>query len=761
VGVASATCLTGFDLRANTPVLVPLVGAATAQSLVDATGQNRVRLRDGLVASQAPGLVLASLAQLDFSTHQRRQYGYADTLGRTLTFSGTQNGRWAGGRTGRVGDLAYAIQGNVLTGPCVVDAAVVAVETTPGDLPTKLMAAMEAARAAGGDGRCSCSPDTADGCGCPVAVGGGVKSSHIAYLMVARAGDTEGCVGLYRPIGTPQAVAVGDLNGDGRPDLVLPTLSSTMLVMPNLAPTGAAAPAFAPPAVVNLPASSRAALIADFTGDGVNDVLLSSQGRVTVLPGRNDPALLRFGTRVETILPSQPLQFSTGDFNGDGLADVAYVPSNGQPAVLRGVGGGAFAPPVPLTGPDGLVPSSVLAGEFTGDGRADAAVVYGSSGVVCVFSNNGDGTFTREPNVTLGGAASGAAAGDFDGDGLTDLATSRSSPGTVRVSLRRAGGFVTQSVAVPGAPTRLFAGDVTGDGRVDVAALLGTAVRVLVNGDGGVFSLGQSVTLPTGFGSFLDVVGGNLSGDGTADLATFGSSLIVTLPAPRGTLVTPGGCANGDYFLNFNVAFTQAGDPDPVLTLRQRFDAARSALVGRPDAVASTAMLDRACVVAGVPTPITLRVVPSDHLGTPLTGPMTVTVTRADGPAVPTEVGDAVRAPVGSFVIPLTVGGPGVFAAGEVLFTVTVSDGGRPVVLMPPPRVRVAPGADVDGDGQTTPDDMADFIAAFFAHPGGTPPPPPPLPPSPPGPNIDFNASGRVDPDDLADFIAAFFAPCG
>ncbi len=173
IAVGSATCLTNFDLRAGTPVLIPGVGAAAAQSAVDSTGSNRTLIRDLLASGAQTQDILAALSTFDPS-HQSRQYGIVTALGDPATFTGLGAGAWAGGATGVIagagiggGDLYYAIQGNVLTGPSVVAAAVVAVESTPGDLAAKLMAGMEAARAQGGDGRCSCASGNPTGCGDP------------------------------------------------------------------------------------------------------------------------------------------------------------------------------------------------------------------------------------------------------------------------------------------------------------------------------------------------------------------------------------------------------------------------------------------------------------------------------------------------------------------------------------------------------------------------------------------------------------------
>jgi hypothetical protein len=190
VAVGSATCLSSFDLLAGLPVMLVDVGGAAAQSRVDSGGTNRqrIRLHMGLLGTH-PLQILRELERFDGS-HQSRQYGIVDTDGRVATFTGSEAGPFAGGLVGRMGPLHYAIQGNVITGLPVLLEAERALRETPGDLPEKLMAAMEAARAMGGDGRCSCNPNDPPGCGSPPPEF--EKSAHIAFMIDARSGDTDG-----------------------------------------------------------------------------------------------------------------------------------------------------------------------------------------------------------------------------------------------------------------------------------------------------------------------------------------------------------------------------------------------------------------------------------------------------------------------------------------------------------------------------------------------------------------------------------------
>jgi len=189
IAIGSATCVPYYDLRQLASVVVVGVGAAAAQSYVDNSGQNRLLIRDQLRLGTSPDQILVQLAARD-PGHQTRQYGIVDTQGRALGFTGTSCGAYANHVVGRAGDLVWAIQGNVITGLPVLQAAEYAVANVQGDLATKLMAAMQAARYFGGDGRCSCPQSTPPGCGSPPP--SFTITANIGYMIVARQGDTDG-----------------------------------------------------------------------------------------------------------------------------------------------------------------------------------------------------------------------------------------------------------------------------------------------------------------------------------------------------------------------------------------------------------------------------------------------------------------------------------------------------------------------------------------------------------------------------------------
>lgn len=188
VAIASATCVPNYDLRSLTAVLVIGKGGACAQSYVDFSGANRLAIFNGFKSGASPQSILAGLAQSD-PGHQTRQYGMVDTQGRALGFSGNQANAWKGHLTGKIVTLVYAIQGNILTGGKVITDAEAALRSTNGDLAARLMAAMEAARKMGGDGRCSC-PGNPTGCGTPPA--SFTRSADIGFMIIGRIGDQDG-----------------------------------------------------------------------------------------------------------------------------------------------------------------------------------------------------------------------------------------------------------------------------------------------------------------------------------------------------------------------------------------------------------------------------------------------------------------------------------------------------------------------------------------------------------------------------------------
>jgi uncharacterized Ntn-hydrolase superfamily protein len=194
VVVASATCvsqarLVGFpakglmDIQA---IVVPGVAVAAAQAGVDRTRANQTLIYEQLKDGMDPRLILDMLK--DDPDIERRQFGIVDLQGRSIGFSGTENGAASLSRQGRVPgtDIYYSVQGNILASDAVVLNAARALEEAPGDITDKVMAAMEAADAAGGDSRCTCDTEPVPDAPCDG------RNAHVAYILAADRNDPEG-----------------------------------------------------------------------------------------------------------------------------------------------------------------------------------------------------------------------------------------------------------------------------------------------------------------------------------------------------------------------------------------------------------------------------------------------------------------------------------------------------------------------------------------------------------------------------------------
>lgn len=733
VGLASATCLTGFDLRANTPVLIPGVGGATAQSFVDSTGQNRVKVRDLLVQGAHPDDILAALALFD-SGHQGRQYGIADTLGRAATFSGTGAGAWAGGMTGQIGDLVYAVQGNVLTGEPVVTAAVQAILDTPGDIAAKMMASMEAARSMGGDGRCSC-----PGGGGPTACGAPpptfTKSAHIAYMLIARAGDISGCNGLLRAGERPFDLVLGDVNGDGRTD-VITCSAATTIVLSNIRESGDAFITFADFVPYDAAADTRGVALADITGDGIDDIIFAAYAAdsIGVQPGLGDGT---FGPT--TLFPAGdgPRLITTGDFNGDGRTDVACSNQlSGDVSIYLNTG---ITLGAQVKRTVGSAPSAIVSADFDGDNDIDIAVLANGAKRVAILRNTG-GSFALASIVTVGDNPTDMCMADLDGDGDIDLATSDRDSNTLSILTNNGAGAFTRTIfASAGAPTRLRAMDVTSDGMIDLVVVGASPRRATVyEGNGaGVFASLTSFSVSDGL---LDFELADLNEDGTPDLIGVGGgaqSIIVVESVGHAQWNDGSGCATGDYYMNFNVANTVSSDPEPVYTLQAMYDAWRDTLVGRADAAISGVTFSAPALPEQGRVTMTIELL--DWQGLPITiEPGQVTVHHAADSASLAAIGPVVALGSGIYRVEL-MGPPS--GIGVDRFTITALDDLRPVTLMPHASLGVvATPADFDGNGEV---DILDFLSFFDAFGAADL-------------SADLTGDGTVDESDVALFLAAF-----
>lgn len=194
--IASATCVPQgafarfpakglMDVQA---ILVPGRGVAAAQASVDGSRRNQMLIYEELRKGTDPQEILKMLSA--DPAFQSRQFAIVDQYGRGAAFSGERNGPVSLHKQGMIRTpgrrIYYSVQGNILRSEEVVTAAVAAFRTARGTLPDKVMAAMEAADAKGGDSRCSCASAPKIDAPCTA------KTSHVAYLLRSNRSDPLG-----------------------------------------------------------------------------------------------------------------------------------------------------------------------------------------------------------------------------------------------------------------------------------------------------------------------------------------------------------------------------------------------------------------------------------------------------------------------------------------------------------------------------------------------------------------------------------------
>ena len=194
VVIASATCVpqgrfAGFPAQGLMVIQalgVPGVGVAAAQAGVDVTRENQRLVYWQLRAGTPPERILEMLKE--DPNIERRQFGILDMQGRWAGFSGSGNGQASLAVDGRVTgtDIHFSVQGNILASEAVVHDAVRAFQAAGGSLTDRVMAAMVAADAAGGDRRCTCETQPVSEAPCET------RTSFVAYLLAADPEDEEG-----------------------------------------------------------------------------------------------------------------------------------------------------------------------------------------------------------------------------------------------------------------------------------------------------------------------------------------------------------------------------------------------------------------------------------------------------------------------------------------------------------------------------------------------------------------------------------------
>ncbi len=327
------------------------------------------------------------------------------------------------------------------------------------------------------------------------------------------------------PVGQPAtAVAVADVNGDGIPDLIVANLTlgpdGVSVLLGNADGT------FQPAVNYNTGSAPCAMAIADFNGDGYPDIAVVDEDSDTVT------ILLNNGNGTFTLKSSpatghMPISVVAGDFNGDGIVDLAVSNNNlsgtGSVSILIGNGDGTFHTAVPYAIHD--QPTQIVAGDFNGDGITDLAVADAAptANDVSILLGNGDGTFTVQSTYPAAGThPNSLAVGDFNNDGKLDLAVANITSQNVTILLGNGNGTFTTTPSSPttgAGPFAIVSGDFNHDGKPDLAVVNSGDNTVSVLGGNGDGTFRAGVTFAVG-GTPTGVAAGDFNGDGMLDVVT-------------------------------------------------------------------------------------------------------------------------------------------------------------------------------------------------------------------------------------------------
>jgi hypothetical protein len=274
-------------------------------------------------------------------------------------------------------------------------------------------------------------------------------------------------------------VAVGDVNGDGKNDVVTANGTNNTVsvyigngngtLQPPISYATGTDPIFV--AAVDVNGDGKLDLVtANKTGNGFSVLLASGSGYLPHV----DYAIIR------------PVQIAFGDFNRDGKVDLVIGQNPGGEQIFLGNGDGTFSPGVTLRLGSG--PVSVAVGDLNNDGRLDVVIGISNSTLIYSLPGNGDGTF-GPPITSHGGVAvKHLMLGDFDADGKLDVMAAGGStnltgdaeflPGKGDGTFRQA-----QLYTVDYTATAEAIGDFNSDGALDAAVVNGAAgtVSVLLN----------------------------------------------------------------------------------------------------------------------------------------------------------------------------------------------------------------------------------------------------------------------------------------
>lgn len=361
------------------------------------------------------------------------------------------------------------------------------------------------------------------------------NAATVATALVALAFMPAPCgaqIALSSPINltvssNPSSIAVGDLNRDGKPDVVAASSGGNSIhIMVNKGDG-----AFASPIVIAVGSSPSAVVAADLTGDGILDIAVANNAgkSITLLKGATTAGNVSYSSLGTVTLSASPTGLAAGDMDEDGAVDLVACCSatTGTVQVLHNNGTGAFAPSVVYTIAN--LPTCVALSDLNNDGFLDVATSNQSSSI-SVLLNKHDGTLGTAAKISVGMVQYWIVASDVNDDGKIDLLTADNRKNGVQVLLGNGNGtFGSPTLYSAGTYACAIAvGDMNTDGIKDVVMINQASANIITfigNGDGTF----QAPTLVTAGGSHTALALADFNLDGMTDVLAANATGSLTL----------------------------------------------------------------------------------------------------------------------------------------------------------------------------------------------------------------------------------------